>query len=97
MSQRVHVTRAAEVLKSSGGHIFSVTFRKRTNGEIRKMVARFGVAKNLKGTGQRFSTAEKGLLTVFDMEKHAYRMINLPDLISARINGQDYTFTSTTK
>lgn len=97
MSQQVHVTRAAEILKSSGGHIFSVTFRKRTDGTVRTLVGRFGVAKGIKGTGLKFSTAEKGLLTVFDMQKNAYRMINLPELISARVEGRDYTFTSITK
>ncbi|WP_193151290.1 hypothetical protein [Sulfurimonas sediminis] len=42
-----------EIIKSTHGKIFSCEFIKK-DGSIRKMVARLGVAKNLKGerTGQ---------------------------------------------
>jgi hypothetical protein len=62
------------------GKIFSVTFVKK-DGSLRKMTARLGVKKNLKGVGLKFDPAEKNLLVVFDMHKRAYRMINLKTII----------------
>lgn len=63
------------------GKIFSVTFVKK-DGTLRKMTARLGVKKDLKGVGLKFDPAEKNLLVVFDMHKRAYRMINLKTIIS---------------
>ena len=63
------------------GKIFSVTFVKK-DGTLRKMTARLGVKKDLKGVGLKFNPAEKNLLVVFDMHKRAYRMINLQTIIS---------------
>jgi hypothetical protein len=76
-----------DVLKDSEGRIFSVEFIKRTTGELRKMTARLGVTKHLQGGSKRFSDIEKQLITVFDMEKHAYRSIPLENIIKISING----------
>ena len=63
------------------GKIFSVTFVKK-DGSLRKMTARLGVKKDLKGVGLSFDPASKQLVVVFDMHKRAYRMINLQTIIS---------------
>ena len=74
----------------SSGQIFAVEFIKRTNGEHRKMLCRLGVKKHLKGGTQAYNPSEYNLLTVFDMEKGAYRMINIDGIISLKIAGQEY-------
>ncbi len=65
-----------EQILSKGNKIFSVTFIKK-DGSTRRMVARLGVRKGVKGVGMSFSPSEKNLMVVFDMHKKAFRMINL--------------------
>jgi hypothetical protein len=70
-----------EQIKKTNGRIFSVTFVKK-DGTIRKMTARLGVKKDLKGVGLSFDPTAKQLVVVFDMHKRAYRMINLQTIIT---------------
>ena len=71
------------------GKIFSVTFTKK-DGTIREMTARLGVKKHLKGGELGFCPVEKGLLPVFDMQKQAYRMINLKTISQIKADGVIY-------
>ena len=70
-----------EQIKKTNGRIFSVTFVKK-DGSVRKMTARLGVKKDLKGVGLKFNPSERSLVVVFDMHKRAYRMINLQTIIT---------------
>lgn len=70
-----------EQIKKTNGRIFSVTFVKK-DGSIRKMTARLGVKKDLKGVGLKFDPTKRSLVVVFDMHKRAYRMINLQTIIT---------------
>lgn len=70
-----------EQIKKTNGRIFSITFVKK-DGSIRKMTARLGVKKDLKGVGLKFDPTERSLVVVFDMHKRAYRMINLKTIIT---------------
>jgi hypothetical protein len=63
------------------GKIFSVTFVKK-DGSIRKMTARLGVKKGIKGVGLKFNPSDHNLMVVYDMHKRAYRMVNLSTIIS---------------
>jgi hypothetical protein len=72
------------------GHIFSVEFIKRTTGEKRLMVCRLGVKSHLKGGTKKFDDTEKKLLTVFDVQKNAYRSIPLDQIIRVKISGRVY-------
>ena len=74
----------------SEGKIFRVEFIKRTTGELRVMYARIGVKKELTGVGQSFKPFDKGLITVFDMDKGEYRMINLDTVMNLKVIGQEY-------
>jgi len=67
---------------------FTVEFTKK-DGTERKMNCRMGVKKYLKGTGMNYNPVEKGLLTVFDMQKGQYRCIPLDRVKKARINKMD--------
>jgi hypothetical protein len=74
---------------TNNGNIFSVQFVKK-DGTIRDMVCRRGVKKHLKGGELKFDAKGRGLLSVFDMQKEAYRFINTKTLIKAKINGVEY-------
>ena len=65
-----------EAVEKAKGRIFSVEFIKK-DGTLRKMIARTGVKKHLRGGELPYDPIEKGLLAVFDMEIQDYRMINL--------------------
>jgi hypothetical protein len=72
-----------EQILSKGNKIFSVTFIKK-DGSTRRMVARLGVRKGVKGVGMSFSPSEKNLMVVFDMHKRAFRMINLETIVELK-------------
>ena len=74
------------------GHIFKASFIKKTNNELRIMICRFGVKKYVNGKGLRFDPLSKGMLPVFDMEKNAYRMLNLNSLLVIKYQGTTYQF-----
>ena len=61
---------------ATNGRFFSVSFIKK-DGSERKMTARLGVKKNIKGVGMKYDPLERNLIVVFDIHKKAYRMINL--------------------
>lgn len=91
------IEQAAELknlIKSlAGGTIFSVVFIKRTTGERREMVCRLGTSKGVKmseGAGPAYNALEKGLLTVYDMQKDAWRSIPLDAIESIKIRGKVY-------
>lgn len=71
--------------------IFSVRFVKRTNGEVRRMVCRFGVTSYLRGGGRAYEFEDYNLLCVFDIQKKEYRCINLEGLLEAKIEGVKYS------
>jgi hypothetical protein len=71
------------------GRIFSAVFTKK-DGTKRTILARRGVKKFVNGIGMRYNPIEKGLLTVFDIHKKQYRMINLLTIQEFRVNGNTY-------
>jgi hypothetical protein len=74
------------------GRIFTVEFIKRTTGELRTMVCRRGVRKGLTGKGMSYDPLSKALLTVWDVQKGAYRMISLDRLVRLRMGKRTYTW-----
>lgn len=78
----------------ANGRIVGATFFKRTTGELRVMSCRLGVRKYVNGDGLKFNAMSKELLTVFDMNKRSYRMLNLRGLVSVRSNGRVYVSDS---
>ena len=77
------------LLEQNKGNVFSVVFLKK-DGSIRHMTCRFGVKKHLKGGELKFNPIERSLLVVFDMQKEAYRMINLETISNINMKGVDY-------
>ena len=72
----------------SDGKIFTVEFVKK-DGTVRKMNARLGVKKHLKGGSLAFDPLERNLLPVFDMQKEGYRMINASTILTIKIGGKE--------
>jgi len=70
--------------------IFSVTFIKRTNGELRKMVCRRGVRKSLHGGDAPYSFSENKLLPVYDIQKEQYRTVASESVQELKLHGETY-------
>ena len=85
--KRIDRRKAIERLYSTAGRIFFVEFIKK-DGSLRKMTARLGVHKGVNGRGMRYDPVAYGLLPVFDMDKSAWRMINLNTLQRVSLNHQ---------
>jgi hypothetical protein len=83
---------AWDIITNTQGKIFSATFIKRTDNTVRKMVARTKVTKYLKGGNLAFDPKKRNLITVFDLQKKGYRMVNLENLIEIKAGGVTFTF-----
>jgi hypothetical protein len=86
--QQISRYKVLKVIHDTHGRIFSVEFIKK-DGSPRKMVARIGVTKNQKG-GINGASAKNNLVTVWDMAKGGYRMINLKTLLTLKASGELY-------
>lgn len=71
------------------GKIFSVDFYKRSDGQLRRMVARTGVHKGLSGDGPAYDADKHNLLTVFDLQKRGYRMIPADAIVKLKAHGRE--------
>lgn len=99
-----NITLAQFIEKTANGKIFTISFTKRTDGALRVMNCRRNVQKGVKGVGLKFDPAEKNLLVVYDMQKivvgangaedtkGAFRMVNLSDLQSLKMDGKSYNW-----
>ena len=77
-----------EIKELAKGTIFSAQFTKK-DGTTRKMLARLGVKKHLKGGTKPFNDEDYNLLTVYDLQKKAYRSINISTLKKLKIRGKE--------
>ena len=89
MTSKINRHKVPALVAGSNGRIFSATFVK-VNGEVRKMVCRTGVRKNLKGGTNPAQAPKFSYLTVWDVQKGGYRMLNPATMRSLRLGGQDY-------
>ena len=80
---------AEKLIKSTNGAFFSVQFVK-VDGSLRDMTCRLGVAKGVKGVGQAYTPADYDMLTVFDVQKDAHRMIRLDTLRRVTVDGKTF-------
>lgn len=62
-----------------GGDMFAAEFVKK-DGTVRRMNARRGVKKHLKGGELAYAPRPRGLLSVYDMQSKGYRMVNVATL-----------------
>jgi hypothetical protein len=80
--------KALKVIHDTNGKIFAARFIKK-DGTTRDMIARIGVTRNQKG-GTNRAVAKNNLVTVYDMAKGGYRMINLKTLLTLKACGETY-------
>tara|TARA_B100001250_G_C19450128_1_gene635618 strand:- start:388 stop:666 length:279 start_codon:yes stop_codon:yes gene_type:complete len=85
----ITTNQAKKLIYNNDCKIFSVEFIKK-DGTHRLMNARLQVKKGVKGIGLRFKPEEHNLITAFDMQKGAFRMINCNNLVSLSTNKQKY-------
>jgi hypothetical protein len=78
------------IREQAGNTIFKVRFIKRTNGDRRDMLCRLGVSKDVSGMGMRYDPVDKGLLTVWDMEKNGWRSVPLDAIVFIKVRGEVY-------
>lgn len=74
-----------QVKQLVGNKFFSATFLKKNN-EVRHMHCRLGVKRHLKGGEKRYDTEYYNYLIVYDMQKKAYRTLNVNKLIELKVN-----------
>jgi hypothetical protein len=80
----------ASIVASSNGRFVSVVFIKK-DGTHRAMLCRLGVTKHLKGGESKLDADQ--YLTVFDVQKEAYRAINRDTIVSVKLAGTTHTAT----
>lgn len=73
----MQIKQIREFIRSTGGKFFTIEFYKRTTGELRTMLARTGVSKNVTGEGLKFSPRSLDLKVVYSVNDKGYRMVNL--------------------
>jgi hypothetical protein len=78
-----------DIINRTNGKFFTVTFVKKDK-TIRKMTARIGVRKGVKGVGLKFDPADKNLKTVWSCDAENFRMINLDTILSITFKGVTY-------
>ena len=76
------------------GNIYSVSFQKRTDGSVRKMICRGKVFKGLRGGTLKFNPLERDLVQVYDMRKKGYRLIPCENVLSIKAKGKYREFAN---
>lgn len=72
------------VLENTNGRFFTVEFTKK-DGTVRKMNARLGVTKHLKGGDCTLNREQ--FIIVFDMQAKGYRAINRDTILTVSCDG----------
>lgn len=88
MNRQIKVAEVPKLVKALQGRIFGAEFIKRTTGEVRHIVCRQGVVKYLRGGKAAYNFAEKGLLSVYDLQKNGYRSIPIDGILELSIDGE---------
>lgn len=86
MARRIKRSQVSDML-SRNKRIFGAKFEKK-NKELRTGSFKIGVTKHLQGGELKYNPSDYDLIPVFDMNKQAYRMINLNTLIELTIKGE---------
>ena len=85
----IHISKLESLIYKNKNKIFSCMFLKK-DGFLRKMTCRLGVKKGIKGTGKPIHNKSNSYLTVFDIQKDQFRVINLQTMLLIKIGGKEY-------
>jgi hypothetical protein len=80
-----------KIIELVGNKFFTISFIKK-DGTLRKMNARLGVIKHLKGGKKSYNPDDFNYLTVFDLGKKQYRTVNLNTVKEVKANKETLTF-----
>ncbi len=80
-----------KIIKLVGNKFFTISFIKK-DGTLRKMNARLGVTKHLKGGKKSYNPDDFNYLTVFDLGKKQDRTVNLNTVKEVKANKETLTF-----
>lgn len=80
-----------KIIELVGNKFFTISFIKK-DGTLRKMNARLGVTKHLKGGKKSYNPDDFNYLTVFDIGKKQYRTVNLNTVKEVKANKETLTF-----
>ena len=86
-----HTEEVEDLRSLLGNQIFGATFEKR-DGTMRTGAFRLKVSKDITGTGSSYDRFARGNMTVWDMEKGAYRTIRIEALQELRCHGTTINF-----
>ena len=89
MTNTINKTKAKELIKDSKGLIFAATFTNK-DGSSRLMNARLGKKYTPTGKAAPYKAEDYNLLPAYDMQKKAFRMININTLTNLSINANKY-------
>ena len=79
-----------ELSYAGKGKIFTVDFIKRTTGQPRTMNCRGQVKKGVKGVGLAYDPNKKALVSVYDVQAEAFKMISEEGITAIRAGGEEY-------
>lgn len=82
-------TKLNDFLNQTHGKIFTATFMKK-DGSMRELNCRKGVHQFLKGGVNHAIKPSNGLVVVYDMQKHAYRSLNLDTVVQVKYQKEQY-------
>ena len=80
---------AKDLILNSKGKIFNVNFMKQDN-TARSLTGRLNVRKGITGKGLAFSPKDYALISVYDINKNAFRFISIEKVYGLAINGNEY-------
>lgn len=91
MSKSERARIAETILDEHSGKIVSVRFVKK-DGTVRVLNGRAGVKKGVTGVGMKYDPNARGLYTLFDMHKEAFRMANLNTADEIHVGGVAFNY-----
>lgn len=81
---------AVKMIRGLGNKFFTVTVKRRTDGGISTMNCRTGVVKYLVGKQPKYSAKAKDLITVYSLDRGAYRSIAIEGLQQLSMGGSKF-------
>ena len=82
-------TEAATMIKATKGKIFAATFIKK-DGTERVLTGKLKVQKDVKGAKKVADVTQIGMIRVYDMVGHKWRMLNLQTTSKLKTGGKTY-------
>ena len=86
---RISKAEAKDLIKASKGKIFTAKNIKK-DGSRRVLNGRLNVQKGVKGLGLGYNPDDFNMMTVFDMQKENFRMLNVDTMYELSINKENY-------